>query len=58
MGNAIKMWRTHSCVPRSHSCERMAKRPQEWGRGTHECVRHIMLQTDQTYTDYFDSGSS
>src|SRR5438874_957574 len=41
----VEMWRTHSCVQRSHSCERVfatghKTRPQEWGRGTQECVRH------------------
>jgi hypothetical protein len=39
------MWRAHSCVPCSHSCEHtFCLRPQEWGRGTHECVRHRLLQ--------------
>src|SRR3984957_19422928 len=48
-------WRTHSCVPRSHSCERWpfvigvpslralkkaAGRRHECRRGTQECVRH------------------
>jgi hypothetical protein len=40
------MWRTHSCVPCSHSCEHKldtekSQLPHEWGRGTQECVRHI-----------------
>jgi len=47
-------WRTHSCVPRSHSCERMCwgvypapefvprpRRSHECERCTHECVRHV-----------------
>ena len=37
-------WRTHSCVPRSHSCERLsfpALCSQECEHGTHECVRHV-----------------
>ena len=38
------LWRTHSCVLRSHSCERLSsmedKRRDESRRGTHECVRH------------------
>src|SRR5690349_20038716 len=37
------MWRTHSCVQRSHACERIFNRPgcrHEYRHGTHECVRH------------------
>jgi hypothetical protein len=43
----IHGWRTHSCVPRSHSCERQSrimpgsKRSHECERSTQECVRHI-----------------
>jgi hypothetical protein len=37
------MWRTHWCVPCSHSCEHKldtekSQRPHEWGRGTHACA--------------------
>src|SRR5216684_8149755 len=46
------MWRAHSCAPRSQSCERVFRqnktRPQEWGRGTHECVRHINETTNSS----------
>jgi hypothetical protein len=39
------VWRTHSCVPRSHSCERLVLKPgqrcrDESRHGTQECVRH------------------
>jgi hypothetical protein len=36
---AICWWRTHSCVPRRHSCRRAVLR-QSAGHGTHEYVRH------------------
>src|ERR1039458_10794528 len=39
-----RMWRTHSCVPRRHSCRRPllqgAEASSETRRGTQECVRH------------------
>jgi probable addiction module antidote protein len=39
-----QLWRTHSCVPCSHSCEHL------FARAKHECVRHILcvhlLRTD------------
>src|ERR1700685_84416 len=39
------LWRTHSCVPRSHFCERLVQKTRERCRdesrhGTQECVRH------------------
>jgi len=42
------MWRGHSCLPcrdssrHSAGCgtEASQKRPHEWGRGRHECLRH------------------
>src|SRR5450755_4350579 len=41
----FRLWRTHSCVPCSHSCEHkletvISQRRHECRRGTHECVRH------------------
>ncbi len=50
-------WRTHSCVPRAHSCARWVRgsnkglmrekprRSHECERGTQECVRHILFTT-------------
>src|ERR1700721_1956122 len=45
MGSArAHSWRTHSCVPCSHSCEHLLsrgwRRSHECERGTQECVRH------------------
>src|SRR5580704_14829913 len=41
-------WRTHSCVPCSHSCEHWytvgGKRSHECERGTQECVRHGVVE--------------
>ena len=37
------MWRTPSCVQRSHSCERLLS-SQECEHGTHECVRYATLK--------------
>ena len=40
----MPVWRTHSCVPRSHSCERQifhhSMCSHECEHGMHECVRH------------------
>src|SRR5271168_2382801 len=51
MEGAPPWWRTHSCVPRSHSCERHSTPPKtcshECEHGTHECVRH----TEQAQPD-------
>jgi N-acyl-D-amino-acid deacylase len=42
-------WRTHSCVPCSHSCEHLpvqgTGRSHDCERGTHECVRHMLPLT-------------
>jgi hypothetical protein len=37
-------------VPRSHSCEREAVRPQKSGRGTQDCVRHAASYTFTSMT--------
>jgi hypothetical protein len=41
-------WRTHSCVQRSHSCERIGSTGHECSHecehGTQECVRHGGIQ--------------
>src|ERR1700735_5048137 len=43
---SLSSWRTHSCVPRSHSCERISDRClQECKHGTEECVRHEEILT-------------
>src|ERR1700722_890754 len=44
------LWRTHSCVPRSHSCERccsvsIKECRDESRHGTQECVRHKGFNT-------------
>jgi hypothetical protein len=49
----MRLWRTHSCVPCSHSCEHVFSpchktRSHECERGTLECVRHIGGQTEGT----------
>ena len=44
---AIPTWRTHSCVPRRHSCRRPARANtcrEESRHCTHECVRHVDRQ--------------
>jgi hypothetical protein len=45
----VESWRTHSCVPRRHSCRRLAFRKtgveMSLDTGTQKCVRHIYSTT-------------
>src|SRR5580704_11812344 len=45
--NLTEMWRTHSCVPRRHSCRRLAKSQQH---GVHTSVNAARTSACATYS--------
>ena len=46
--DGAKMMKT-GAAGASRSCAGLAMRPQEWGRGKHECLRHIGRQVSRQW---------
>jgi hypothetical protein len=44
------MWRTHSCVPRSHSCERFLCW-HDCQHGTHECAMSLSFLMSEHFKE-------